>query len=132
MKQPNMVDTSYFFWLITYFLRFAAQLELDFEHVKRVLSYDILAYLAYEGVNLCEEFELNATQDGIDLKPCFQKMHLVNWNNFFLSCLSLSLNFFYSVHEAGDCHQRVHSDPVDVQAILIFKYGKYCQCVFQR
>lgn len=72
-----MVDTSYFFWLITYFLRFAAQLELDFEHVKRVLSYDVLAYLAYEGVNLCEEFELNASQDGLDLKPCFQKMHLV-------------------------------------------------------
>lgn len=72
-----MVDTSYFFWLITYFLRFAAQLELDFEHVKRVLSYDVLTYLAYEGVNLCEEFELNCSQDGLDLKPCFQKMHLV-------------------------------------------------------
>lgn len=76
-----MVDTSYFFWLITYFLRFAAQLELDFEHVKRVLSYDILAYLAYEGVNLCEEFELNSSQEGIDLKPCFQKMHLVTNNS---------------------------------------------------
>lgn len=72
-----MVDTSYFFWLITYFLRFAAQLELDFEHVKRVLSYDVLSYLAYEGVNLCEEFEQNSSQDGLDIKPCFQKMHLV-------------------------------------------------------
>ena len=28
------IDTSHFFWLVTYFLKFAAQLELDLEHVK--------------------------------------------------------------------------------------------------
>lgn len=76
-QQLNMVDTSYF-WLITYFLRFAAQLELDFEYVKRVLSYEVLAYLAYEGVNLCEEFEQNSSHNGIDVKACCQKMHLVS------------------------------------------------------
>ncbi|KAG4068427.1 hypothetical protein HA402_007947 [Bradysia odoriphaga] len=94
--QSNMVDTSYFFWLITYFLRFAAQLELDFEHVKRVLSYDVLAYLAYEGVNLCEEFELNCSQDGVDLKPCFQKMHLlVTAIKEFIQTLSMYKKFTF-------------------------------------
>lgn len=28
------VDTSHFFWLVTYFLKFAAQLELELEHIK--------------------------------------------------------------------------------------------------
>lgn len=95
-----MVDTSYFFWLITYFLRFAAQLELDFEHVKRVLSYDVLSYLAYEGVNLCEEFELNSSQDGLDLKPCFQKMHLVKKTHPF----KISFMLIFCFYEAGNCY----------------------------
>lgn len=28
------IDTSHFFWLVTYFLKFAAQLELDLEHIR--------------------------------------------------------------------------------------------------
>lgn len=36
LLSSNMVriDTSHFFWLVTYFLKFAAQLELDFEHIR--------------------------------------------------------------------------------------------------
>lgn len=38
LSSPNLVriDTSHFFWLVTYFLKFAAQLELDLEHVRYV------------------------------------------------------------------------------------------------
>jgi len=28
------IDTSHFFWLLTYFLKFAGQLELDFEQIR--------------------------------------------------------------------------------------------------
>lgn len=28
------IDTSHFFWLVTYFLKFAVQLELDLEHIR--------------------------------------------------------------------------------------------------
>lgn len=50
--QQNHIDTSHFLWLVTYFLKFAAQLELDLEHIKFVLSYKIISYLTYEAVNL--------------------------------------------------------------------------------
>lgn len=70
------IDTSHFFWLVTYFLKFAAQLELDLEHIASVLSYDVVQYLTYEGVNLSEQLEL-ATNHGNDLKPCLRRMHLV-------------------------------------------------------
>lgn len=71
------IDTSHFFWLITYFLKFASQLELDLEHIRPVLSFDIVSYLTYEGVNLCEQLELNSRQKGVDLKPNLRRIHLV-------------------------------------------------------
>ncbi|KAL0849155.1 hypothetical protein ABMA28_013501 [Loxostege sticticalis] len=71
------IDTSHFFWLLTYFLKFATQIELDLEHVCSVLSFDIVSYLTAEGVNLCEQFELAIKLDGNDLKPSIRRLHLV-------------------------------------------------------
>ncbi|XP_059617920.1 protein timeless isoform X2 [Phlebotomus argentipes] len=71
------IDTSHFFWLVTYFLRFAAQLELDLEHIHSVLSFEIVSYLTYEGVSLCEQLDLATKQQSPDLKPCLRRMHLV-------------------------------------------------------
>ncbi|CAH2104707.1 unnamed protein product [Euphydryas editha] len=71
------IDTSHFFWLVTYFLKFATQIELDLEHVCSVLSFDIISYLTAEGVNLCEQFELAIKLDGNDLKPIIRRLHLV-------------------------------------------------------
>ncbi|CAH0749022.1 unnamed protein product [Diatraea saccharalis] len=71
------IDTSHFFWLVTYFLKFATQIELDVEHVCSVLSFDIASYLTAEGVNLCEQFELAIKLDGNDLKPSIRRLHLV-------------------------------------------------------
>lgn len=71
------IDTSHFFWLVTFFLKFAAQLELDLEHINSVLSYEVLSYLTYEGVNLCEQIQLDAKIPGTDLRPLLRSMHLV-------------------------------------------------------
>lgn len=71
------IDTSHFFWLVTFFLKFAAQLELDLEHVNSVLSYEILSFLTFEGVNLCEQIQLDAKVPGTDLRPLLRAMHLV-------------------------------------------------------
>ncbi|KAG8232642.1 hypothetical protein J437_LFUL012602 [Ladona fulva] len=75
---PPPIDTSHFFWLITFFLRFSSQLELELEHISMVLSYDILSYLVYEGVGLCEEVELAMLHcQEFDVKPCLRRIHLV-------------------------------------------------------
>ncbi|EDW64700.2 protein timeless isoform X1 [Drosophila virilis] len=74
-KMP--IDTSHFFWLVTFFLKFAAQLELDMEHIDTILTFDVLSFLTYEGVSLCEQLELNARQEGADLRPYLRRMHLV-------------------------------------------------------
>ncbi|XP_067623333.1 protein timeless [Eurosta solidaginis] len=71
------IDTSHFFWLVTYFLKFAAQLEIDMEHINAVLTFDVISYLTYEGVTLCEQFELNSRQEGSDFKPYLRRLHLV-------------------------------------------------------
>lgn len=76
-NQQLEIDTSHFFWLITHFLKFATQIELDLEHVCSVLSFDIVSYLTAEGVNLCEQFELAVKVDGNDLKSSMRKLHLV-------------------------------------------------------
>lgn len=78
------IDTSHFFWLVTYFLKFATQLELDLEHVTPVLSYEIIAYLVFQGVWLYEELEISYKKPEIDLKPCLRRLHLVSL--LFLGC----------------------------------------------
>jgi timeless protein len=67
------MDKSHFLWLITYFLKFASQLELDLEHISPVLSYDMLSYLTFEGLAMSENLSL--CKD--DLKPHLRRMHLV-------------------------------------------------------
>ncbi|XP_022222457.2 protein timeless isoform X2 [Drosophila obscura] len=71
------IDTSHFFWLVTYFLKFSAQLELDMEHIDTILTYDVLSYLTYEGVMQCEQLEQSARQRDSDLKPHLRRMHLL-------------------------------------------------------
>ncbi|XP_018567388.1 protein timeless isoform X2 [Anoplophora glabripennis] len=71
------IDTSHFFWLVTYFLKFATQLELDPEHISPVLSYDTLSYLVFQGVWVYEELEISCTIPDIDIKPCLRRLHLV-------------------------------------------------------
>uniref|UniRef100_A0A182MZ03 Timeless n=1 Tax=Anopheles dirus TaxID=7168 RepID=A0A182MZ03_9DIPT len=71
------IDTSHFFWLVTYFLKFATQLELDLEHINSVLSFDIISYLTYEGVMLCEQLEQLSRATETDIKPCLRRIHLV-------------------------------------------------------
>lgn len=89
------IDTSHFFWLVTYFLKFASQIELDLEHVCSVLSIDIVSYLTAEGVNLCEQFELAIKLDGNDLKPNIRRLHLVStYMNYSGSKVILFLIFF--------------------------------------
>lgn len=67
------VDKSHFLWLITYFLKFASQIELDFDLISPVLSNHMMSYLTYEGVAMCENLAL--CKD--DLKPHLRRMHLM-------------------------------------------------------
>lgn len=71
------LDISHFSWLVTYFLKFAAELEVDLEHVKSVLTYDVISYLTYEGVHVCEQLEITSRQEGTDLTPYLRRNHLV-------------------------------------------------------
>lgn len=73
----TQIDTSHFFWIVTYFLKFATQLELDLEHVHCVLSFNIISYLIYEGVNLSEQLQIASQQSGRDLNPFIRRTHLV-------------------------------------------------------
>ncbi|CAH2002672.1 unnamed protein product [Acanthoscelides obtectus] len=71
------MDTSHFFWLVTYFLKFATQLEVDPEHINPVLSYEVLSYLIFQGVWVYEELEICCNIPDMDLKPCLRRLHLV-------------------------------------------------------
>lgn len=111
------IDTSHFFWLVTYFLKFATQLELDLEHLSPVLSYDVLSYLVFQGVWIYEELEISCSIPDIDLKPCLRRLHLVSSNFIFLYYLV----FF-------DCFNRlcVITKVSFVQIKLFF-----CSCLFK-
>lgn len=75
--QQTQIDTSHFFWLVTYFLKFAAQLELDLDHVRCVLSFNIVSFLTFEGVSIYEQLELASRHQDTDIKPNLRRLHLV-------------------------------------------------------
>merc|ERR1719464_1862893 len=52
------IDKSHFLWLITYFLKFASQLEVQLEQIGPVLTVETVAFLTFEGVRFYEELEL--------------------------------------------------------------------------
>lgn len=88
------MDTSHFFWLVTYFLKFATQLELDLEHIEPMLSYEIFSYLIFQGIWLYEELEISKEYSDVDLKPCLRRLHLVSSNTYSQNwCCVFSLIF---------------------------------------
>merc|ERR1719232_755278 len=52
------MDKSHFFWLLTYFLKFARQLEIGMDLIGGVLSIDTLSYITFEGVEQIETMDL--------------------------------------------------------------------------
>lgn len=68
------IDTSHYFWLVTYFLKFAAQLELDLCHVQSIFQFDIVGYSVYEAVGICEQ--LDVLGSSFDLVPSLRRLHL--------------------------------------------------------
>lgn len=73
-----VMDTSHFFWLITYFLKYTTQLELDFDLISPIFTYDIISYLVFQGVWLYEEFEIAYKAPIGDIKPTLRRLHLVS------------------------------------------------------
>jgi len=71
------MDKSHFLWLLTYFMKFASQLEIGLDQIGSVISFRTLSYLTYEGVELLETVELAHREQRSDVHPHLRKMHLV-------------------------------------------------------
>lgn len=76
-EEEMALNARNFLWLIGYFLKFAAELQLDLDHIRSILTYNVISYLTYEGVNICELLDLSSRQEGIDLKPYLRSLHSV-------------------------------------------------------
>jgi timeless protein len=74
------LDKSHFLWLISYFLPIACQLnDVNMEHLKGVLTIDLLCYLTWEAVRQTEKLEMCALQPysaAVDLKANARRLHL--------------------------------------------------------
>lgn len=98
---PNQVDLdkSHLLWLITYFLRFAVELDLEIAQVCPVMSVDVVSYLVYEGVVMHEELESALRSGETNLLPHVRRLHLVvtALREFFVAldvCLKKDHNLF--------------------------------------
>eukprot|EP00088_Acartia_fossae_P049321 TRINITY_DN5428_c0_g1_i11.p1 TRINITY_DN5428_c0_g1~~TRINITY_DN5428_c0_g1_i11.p1 ORF type:complete len:973 (-),score=340.17 TRINITY_DN5428_c0_g1_i11:923-3670(-) len=75
-KQYTM-DKSHILWLITYFLKFATQLEIGLGHITSLLSIETLTYVTYEGVDCLETLELAQRDRETELDPYLRRLRLV-------------------------------------------------------
>nr|WQB60164.1 timeless-protein [Portunus trituberculatus] len=71
------LDKSHLLWLITYFLRFAVELDLELSQICPVLCVDVACYLVYEGVVMQEELEQAVRAGENNLLPHVRRLHLV-------------------------------------------------------
>lgn len=74
-------DISHLFWLISYFTKLAASIELDYRHLEPIMKTEIFGFLVYEGIILNEQLELNIMH-GKGKKPTsnraiLRKIHLI-------------------------------------------------------
>ena len=72
-----LMDKSHFLWLLTYFLKFASQLEIGMDLIGNVVSFDTLSYITFEGVDQLETMELANRERVEDLGPNLRRIHLV-------------------------------------------------------
>lgn len=71
------MDKSHFLWLLTYFLKFASQLEIGLDQIGDVISFRILSYITYQGVELLETLEMSTRERNRDISGHIKRMHLV-------------------------------------------------------
>jgi len=71
------MDKSHFLWLLTYFLKFASQLEVGLDQIGSVISFRTLSYITYEGVELLETLELAYRKRSPDVTGHVRRLHLV-------------------------------------------------------
>lgn len=64
------------FIICIFFLKFASQIEIDFDLIGPLLNMRLFAYLTYEGVQMCENLAISNDVTS-DLKPHLRRMHLV-------------------------------------------------------
>ncbi|XP_076312496.1 protein timeless-like [Tachypleus tridentatus] len=76
-QNGSILDKSHLLWLLSYFLRLATTLSLGLHHISSILSVEIIGYLTFEGVSMCEELQLLYKSQQFDLKPILRRMHLL-------------------------------------------------------
>ena len=112
MSDDVDIDKSHFLWLITYFLKFASQLEVELEQIGPVLSVETVAYLTYEGVRFFEDLELALREQRerpVDLRPHLRRIHLVvTALREFFATLEIYGKFSHFNQEDKDKLQNVH------------------------
>ncbi|XP_059163645.1 protein timeless-like [Physella acuta] len=75
-KYDSILDHSFLMWTVGFFLSFAHQQELDFNHFKEVLNLDLFGFLVYEAVKCCEALDVKH-QKKQDCAVEKHRMHLV-------------------------------------------------------
>lgn len=71
------MDKSHFLWLLTYFLKFASQLEIGLDQIGPIISFRILSYITYQGVELLETLEVARRERSSNITGHLRRMHLV-------------------------------------------------------
>ena len=73
------MDKSHFLWLLrlTYFLKFAFQLEIGLNQVGSIISFRIASYITYQDVELLETLEVANRERSASISGHLRRMHLV-------------------------------------------------------
>ncbi|XP_050529066.1 protein timeless isoform X2 [Daktulosphaira vitifoliae] len=71
------IDTSLYFWLLTYFCRFCKIVEIDLKIVRKIVSFQLISFMAHEGLKVLEHLMVAKRQKAHDIHLPVRHLHLV-------------------------------------------------------
>nr|CAD7397074.1 unnamed protein product [Timema poppensis] len=99
-----------------------------------VLSYEVLSYLVYEGVFVCEQLEMFSKRQDGDIKPCLRRMHLaVTAIREFLQAMNVYIKMTHLSQEAKEAFVKlqlqmaVTEDLRCLFVMLLHQFNPNCQ-----
>ncbi|XP_026821467.1 protein timeless [Rhopalosiphum maidis] len=70
------IDTSLYFWLLTYFCRFCKLSNIELKLVRRIVSFKLISFIVHEGLKISEQLTIAKRQKSPNIHLKVRHLHL--------------------------------------------------------
>ncbi|XP_029341049.1 protein timeless isoform X2 [Acyrthosiphon pisum] len=76
LTSNSHIDTSLYFWILTYFCRFCKLNNIKLELVRQIVSFKLISFIVHEGLKISEELRIAKLQKSPNIHLKVRHLHL--------------------------------------------------------